>query len=214
MDSSCKIFVGNVPFDCTNEEFKEIFKNVEGCTLAELVNRNSNSNTRGFGFLTFINSDYASNFLELKNKIILKDRILRFTKYYDTNGGDFITKNLKNKNILVNNIPKHFDNNKLKEFFSSYGNISLCYINKDINTKKKINTAVVEFLDDDSYQKVLSMKNFTLNDGTVINVKKYQEEKQEDKTNNDYDIKEIYKIAFNAGRKYGRMENYSNNIKN
>jgi RNA recognition motif-containing protein len=71
MDSSCKIFVGNVPFDCTNDEFKEPFKNIEGCTLAELVNRSNNSNTRGFGFLTFENSEYANNFLNLKEKITL-----------------------------------------------------------------------------------------------------------------------------------------------
>ena len=96
-NSSCKIFVGNVPFDCTDNEFKDAFIHFDGYLNAELISRSQTNNTRGFGFVAFINSDYVNKFLEKKEKIIIKDRTLRFTKYTEKNDSNFIIKNLKKK---------------------------------------------------------------------------------------------------------------------
>lgn len=206
-DSSSKIFVGNVPFNCTEEEFKYTFKNLEGYVTAELISRSQSNSTRGFGFVTFSNKKYVDEFLERKDKIILGERILRFTKYYNYDDSNFMIKNLKKNNIFVYGIPNYFDNNKLKEFFSSYGQVLLGYINTDILTGKKINTGYIEFVDEDVYKKVLNLKNFELDDGIILTVSKFKEKKT--KTNN-YDIREIYKIAFNAGKKYAIIENKAN----
>lgn len=207
--ASCKVFVGNVPFDCSDQEFKDAFKSVEGCIAAELIQRSQSNNTRGFGFITFSNSLLAMNFLDKKEQIIIKDRILRFTKYHDSNDSDFITNNLKKNNIFVYNIPKYFDNDKLINLFSNYGQILIGYINKDINTKRKTNTGIIEYANTESYNKVLDMKYISLDDGSILTVSKYKEDYPSSKSP-DYDIKEIYKIAFNAGRKAGILENKLN----
>ena len=203
-DSSSKIFVGNVPFNCTDEEFKETFKYLDGYVTAELISRSQSNSTRGFGFVTFLNKNYVDEFLERKDKIILRDRILRFTKYYNYDDSEFMIKNLKKNNIYVTGIPNYFDNNKLKEFFSNYGKVLLGYINTDILTGKKVGTGYIEFVDDESYKKVINLKKIHLNDGNTINIYKFKENKT--KTNN-YDIREIYKIAFNAGKNYATIEN-------
>jgi len=205
--ASCKIFVGNVPFDCTDSEFKNAFKSIDGCVSAELVSRSQSNNTRGFGFITFSNSLHATNFLDKKEKILLKERTLRFTKYHDSEDSDFIINNLKKNNIFVSNIPKYFDNKKLIEFFSNFGPVLIGYINKDINTKKKTNTGTIEFENEETFNKVLEMRFIGLEDGNVLSVTRYKEECLSKSPDYEIDIKEIYKIAFNAGKKAGILEN-------
>ncbi len=200
--NSAKIFVGNVPFNCSNEEFFDAFQYLDGFINAELISRNQTGNTRGFGFVTFKDNYIANNFLESKEKIIIKDRVLRFTKYHN-NSDDFIITNLKKNNIFVSNIPTYFTNEKLKEVFSKYGTILLGYINTDINTGKKINTGIIEFENEDSYIKVLSQKNILIENGKYLHVHKYRENI---KSKANYNIREIYKIAFNAGKKYATLE--------
>ncbi len=135
-DSTCKVFVGNVPFNLTEEEFQECFKNLEGYVTAELISRNQTKSTRGFGFITFENSKYVKKFLEDRIEIIVKDRKLRFTNYYDSNTDDFMINTIKKNNIFVYNIPEDYTDNDFKQTFSKFGKVILAYINKDINTKK------------------------------------------------------------------------------
>ena len=135
-DSTCKVFVGNVPFNLSEEEFKECFKKLEGYVTAELISRNHTKTTRGFGFITFENSKYVKKFLEDRIEIIVKDRKLRFTNYYDSNTDDFMINAIKKNNIFVYNIPEDYTDQDLKQTFSKFGKVILAYINKDINTKK------------------------------------------------------------------------------
>ena len=204
--ASCKVFVGNVPFDCSDQEFKDAFKMIDGCISAELIQRTQSNNTRGFGFITFSNNIQAINFLDKKEKIQIKERVLRFTKYHDSNDSDFITNNLKKNNIFVSNIPKDFENAEFINLFSKYGKILIGYINKNFSTQRKTNTGIIEYENIDSYNKVLDMKFIPLEDGNILNVSKYKEDSPSSKSP-DYDIKEIYKIAFTAGKKAGIIEN-------
>jgi RNA recognition motif-containing protein len=205
-DSSCKVFVGNVPFNLTEEEFKECFKSLDGYITAELISRNQTKTTRGFGFITFENNKYVKNFLDKRIEIILKDRKLRFTHYCDSNTDDFMINAIKKNNIFVYNIPEDYTDDKLKQTFSKFGKVILAYINKDINTKKKLTTGIVEFAEYETYEKIISIKNIKIEDNNFLFVSKFKENEKIKKTKNDYDIREIYKIAFNAGRKYGQIE--------
>jgi nucleolin len=211
-NSYCKIFVGNVPFDCTNEEFKNAFKTFEGCVNAELISRTQNNSTRGFGFITLSTLDMVNEFLDKKEKITIRDRTLRFTKYQENNDSDFIIKNLKKNNIFVSKIPSYFTNDILKNIFSSYGEVLLSYINTDINTGKKMDTGYVEFANEKTFKTVLNLKNIKLDDNTILLISKFKEKSAN--KNTKYDIREIYKIAFNAGRKYATYENNENNENN
>jgi nucleolin len=207
--ASCKVFVGNVPFDCTDYEFKEIFKSIEGCINAELIQRSQSNNTRGFGFITFSSNLLAANFLDKKEKILLKERTLRFTKYHDSNDSDFIINNLKKNNIFVSNIPKYFDNEHFINVFSKFGQILIGYLNKDLNSKKNTNTGIIEFANNESCNKVLDLKFISLDNGNILNVSRYKEDSPSSKSP-DYNMTEIYKIAFTAGKKAGILEQNKN----
>ena len=78
-----KVFVGNVVYDCTQEEFENCFKNIPGYVKGELVIGQNDDYCRGFGFVTLETINDLEN-LKLRNDIFLKGRQLRFTKYIMT----------------------------------------------------------------------------------------------------------------------------------
>ncbi len=76
----CKIFVGNVPFQCNQTEFTECFEKMPGFIKAEIVFKNDMTISRGFGFLTFDSQENAKKIIG-NNTVVFKDRTLRFTEY-------------------------------------------------------------------------------------------------------------------------------------
>lgn len=83
MESECKIFVGNVPFQCNQNEFAKCFEKMQGFVKAEIVCKSDMTVSRGFGFLTFDTKENARKIIG-NNSIMFKDRLLRFTEYIHT----------------------------------------------------------------------------------------------------------------------------------
>src|SRR5579872_1241907 len=81
-NEECKIFVGNVPYNCIQEEFDECFKDVTGFIKAEIITVYKTHMSRGFGFVTMKTLQDAE-ILKQRDDIILKGRILRFTSYHN-----------------------------------------------------------------------------------------------------------------------------------
>jgi RNA recognition motif-containing protein len=74
-----KIFVGNVPFQCTPEEFQNCFEKMNGFMSADIIRRYKSKLSRGFGFVIFADKDSADG---LMNKtVFLRERKLRFSPY-------------------------------------------------------------------------------------------------------------------------------------
>jgi polyadenylate-binding protein len=188
-DSSCKVFVGNVPYSISENEFKTYFDKYDGFVNAELASKNNN--TRGIGFVIFKNSNFVDKFLNNMEKIVIKNRELRISKYHNKNDNDFFLKSY-NKNIFVHNIPKNFTNDNLKKIFSKFGKVTLAYI------YNKTNTGYVEFENEATYYKVMSFKNICIDD-TILYISANNKKEK-------YNINEIYKIAFNAGKKYAETQ--------
>lgn len=204
-----KIFVGNVPFQCVEDEFKQCFRDVSGFVSAEIVTRHNSPYSRGFGFVTVKTPEDAKNLIQ-RNDIIFKDRVLRFTEY---NFQDKIKFPKQQKNYLfVKNVPKEMNREELKNIFSSKANIGACFINTNIRTGESRGNAVVEIKDNDVFEKMILEKNIKTNDGRIFEVSKWRNKtKQKNFTKENYksnkiDSKEIYRIAFNAGVNVGRLE--------
>jgi len=100
MDSDTfKIFVGNVPFQCSQYEFVECFENIKGFIKAEIMYGLNTSLSRGFGFVTFDNKKNALEVID-GDPILFKGRPLRLTNYkvpYNTHDDNIILKEQYNK---------------------------------------------------------------------------------------------------------------------
>ena len=70
------VFVGNLPFDFTEESLLGLAtsRNVEGCVGARIAINKKTGKSRGFGYLDFSNSRYASSSVEILRNIQLNGR--------------------------------------------------------------------------------------------------------------------------------------------
>jgi RNA recognition motif-containing protein len=198
-----KIFVGNVPFQCSNEEFKECFEDVHGFVDAEIVNRHNSEYSRGFGFVTIDTVENAKLLLK-RNDIIFKDRVLRFTEY---NFNDKIKTVIDDKNyIFVKNVPKDTKREDLINVFKQFGEVGACFLTTNIKTGEPKGNAVVEMKDKAVYEDLLDKKYVDYNNDTVLGLIKWKQTKIKKEIKRKPDVKEIYRMAFTAGVNVGRLE--------
>jgi RNA recognition motif-containing protein len=206
MSNNTKIFVGNVPFQCTQEEFKGCFKNVPGFINAEIVNKYNTNFSRGFGFVTLKTDDDAQKLIQ-RNDIVFKDRVLRFTEY---NINDKLKLSKFNRNYLfIKNVSDDINRDDIKKILSEYGEVGICFINTNIKTGEPKNTAIAEIKDDQVFEKLLQLRNISYQD-KVFMLSKWKNnflgKEENDKKRYTMDPNEIYRIAFNAGVNVGRLE--------
>lgn len=203
-----KIFVGNVPFYCTRDEFINCFKNFDGFLDGELVYRTNYMNNqqnigRGFGFITFINNIYANKFMEANYKILLKNRLLRYTKYIIPNKMTYSKNELTNhnsyfKNLLyIKNIPNNICYNDIKNIFLQYTNdVGIIVIDKINSTN---NNAIVEIKDKEIYNLLLNMK-YIIIDSIQVDIEKLNYKIKKKYDNSTVNLNDIYNVVNNSNK--------------
>lgn len=199
-----KIFVGNVPFQCSQSEFSKCFDLFPGFIKAEIVYKQNLNLSRGFGFVTFDTKNNAMILLDNSTQIQCKDRTLRFTEYgsmirnenddileqsnviHDINlqlckkktesvyGGD-ISHNNVNKNIIV---IKGFSNNVTREdlynIFKHYGDISKYFIMSDPDTGTSKDCGIIEFVNKRDYENIIKQKEIYTDTGLILEINKWR----------------------------------------
>lgn len=159
----CKIFVGNVPFQCNQLEFTSCFEKMRGYVKAEIIYKPGTLVSRGFGFVTFDCSENAKDLLD--KTIIFKDRVLRFTQYVANMELSIPPEKHivpmqteSSKNLLIIKNVGDMTRNDVLDFFSNFGNVGKHFIMTDHETGISKNYAVVEMIDKDVYDCLLKVK--------------------------------------------------------
>ncbi len=172
-----KLFVGNIPFDCKLNEFREAFKKCKGYVNADLIN---NSNSRCFGFVILKNKECLEDLLN-KNNVFLKDRKLRLTRYNNK------TKETNNY-LRLDNIPKNITSEDIRTEFENYSEIGKCFIDMDRLTGEYKTTGIIEILEEDIFYKILNLDTILVKD-IPISISKYENKnikKEHSETNIDH----------------------------
>lgn len=205
----CKIFVGNVPFQCNQVEFASCFEKMQGYVKAEIIYKVGTTISRGFGFVTF---DCHENSKKLLDKtIIFKERVLRFTQYLVTQEMEIPQQPEKHvvpmqvessKNLIIVKNVGDMTRSDVYDFFSNFGNVGKHFIMTDHETGMSKNYAVVEMIDKDVYDCLLKVKEIKYEDHALEiskwKIKKCMREKQITK----HDLFN----AFIAGKNVGMIE--------
>ena len=170
-----KLFVGNIPFNCSSEEFKNAFKKRKGYVTADLIN---NSNSRCFGFVVLKNKENVEELIN-KNDVFIKDRKLRLTRY---------TQKKESVNyIRLSNIPLSIKADDIKKEFENYSNIGKCFIEMDRLSGIYKDTGIIEIIDSDIYEKLLKMESIYIND-IPIDMARYMNKINKTETHNNDEI--------------------------
>lgn len=159
-----KVFVGNVPYQCTREEFQDCFKDMEGFINADIIRRYKSKLTRGFGFVVFETKEQSDTIMK-NDTIELKDRVLRFSEYSFDKPEQ--TKEGKVYQVFVNNLKTDTTENQFNEALSHYGNLSSSIVTS--KNDKTFGVATFELLE--NYKNAL-YGTVTIND-TVVEIVPY-----------------------------------------
>ncbi len=151
-----KLFVGNIPFDCKLDDFRNAFKKKKGYVIADLIN---NSSSRCFGFVIFKSKENIEEILN-KNDIFIKDRKLRLTRYNSD-------KKESNNYIKLLNIPPSISVDDIREEFENYADIGKCFIEMDRLSGEYKDTGIVEVLDTDIFEKLLKIESIYINNHAI-----------------------------------------------
>lgn len=165
-----KIFVGNVPYQCTQEEFARCFQDVDGFIKAEIITVYKTNMSRGFGFVT-MRSMYDAENLKQRDDIMFKGRALRFTSYQNENS-KLVMENLNNY-VFVDGIPEGKNRDWLRNCFSTYEPIGKCFVTMNHENGEMKGNGVIEIIDDSKYKNILAKKWHDV-DGITLETSKYR----------------------------------------
>jgi hypothetical protein len=162
-DKLRKIFVGNVPYQCTVDEFQNTFNKIDGFMDADIIIDKNTNMCKGFGFVRLNTIQNAEKLLK-KTDLKINGRELRLTGYTSTLR---YSNDEKIGYIYVDNIPDNCDRMYLKNIFTGYP-IGVYYVNTDIDTGIPKNNGIVEILNTEKYKELLSMGSITDKNGNII----------------------------------------------
>ena len=206
-----KLFVGNVPFKCTSEEFGRVFEEEQGFTNAELIYRTKSELTRGFGFVEWESEESLNKVLN--KRFTMDDRELRVAKYFDemkNNHNEY--NNERTYKLFVRNT-NDLSVNDLRECFTKFGDVIECYLLLDRETQESKGNGVVGFEDRESWENALHEKDFNVNN-TTVTVYPFKYKQRYNKPVHKGDTKALYRNGYNDGMAAGYNKGYDEGYNN
>ena len=85
MASKNKLYIGNLSFDCSNEDLLDLFKQAGEVESADLITDKFTGRPRGFAFITMETDEAAAQAVELFNDQEFLGRRLVVREAYDSN---------------------------------------------------------------------------------------------------------------------------------
>lgn len=85
MASKNKLYIGNLSFDCSNEDLMDLFKQAGEVEEAALITDKFTGRSRGFAFVTMVTDEGAAQAIELFNNQEFLGRALVVREAYDSN---------------------------------------------------------------------------------------------------------------------------------
>lgn len=169
-----KVFVGNVPYDCSNKDFSKCFENIDGFIKAETIKDHDSKLSRGFGFVSLKTKDDADNLLN--SNILFKNRLLRFTLYHSNTSK--IDNTTDDNYIIIKNIPENIMKlkmNEIKKIFSNNKPIGKCFFITNHNTGIMKNELFMEIINDSKFKDIIKNNEIKTNDGKItLHVERYK----------------------------------------
>jgi RNA recognition motif-containing protein len=167
-----KVFLGGLNYKTDEQGLKDYFSQYGSIVDCVVIRDAQTKRSRGFGFVK-----YAEPFMVdelMKNRPHKLDgRELDIKRSVPLSDSKRLDKHSKVNKLFVGGINDSINENDLKEYFSRFGNILNLTIKRDKTSLKSRGFGFVVFDDYDPVDKILLMKNHSIN-SVKINVEKAQ----------------------------------------
>jgi len=168
-DRGCKLFVGGLDYNTTDESLKAHFDKY-GETIDVIVMRDGMTRkSRGFGFVTYSQSHMADEAMNSKPHIV-DGRSVDTKRATSRGAGDKSENNDKSKKLFLGGI-KDLSEDELRNEFSQYGEIVEVRVPVDRETNRQRGFAFITFSDFDSADRAIVKSRVTIG-STQFDVRK------------------------------------------
>ncbi|XP_016332573.1 heterogeneous nuclear ribonucleoprotein A0-like [Sinocyclocheilus anshuiensis] len=170
MEQLCKLFVGGLNVQTTNDGLRAHFEHYGSLTDCVVVQNDQLQRSRCFGFVTYSTAEEADAAMAARPHVVdgktveLKRAVAR----EDAGKPEALA---KVKKIFVGGLKEDIEENTLTEYFSQFGMIEKSEVITDKDTGKKRGFGFVHFEDNDSADKAVVLKFHMIN-GHKVEVKK------------------------------------------
>ncbi|KAL1811325.1 hypothetical protein DCAR_0623391 [Daucus carota subsp. sativus] len=170
IDSSAgKLFVGGIAWETSEESFSNYFSSYGEITDSVIMMDKLTGRPRGFGFVTFADSEVADKVLSKEH--IIDGRAVEVKRTVPRE--DMQVKGvLKTRKIFVGGLPLSLTEDELREYFSAYGIVVEHQIMLDHTTGRSRGFGFVTFDDENSVEKIFSDGQIHELGGKQVEIKK------------------------------------------
>jgi polyadenylate-binding protein len=190
------VFIKNLDKTIDNKALYDTFSTF-GNILSCKIMTDENNVSRGYGFVHFETNEAAENAIKNVNNMLLNDKKVYVGRFMTRNQRSELlgSSNKRFTNVYVKNFGDNMDDDKLKEMFEKYGEITSAVVAKDLDGKSKghgfvnfkdaiaAEHAVKELNDSDYNGKKLFVGRFQKKFERVSTLKKIHEEKKQERQN-------------------------------
>ncbi|KAJ7974629.1 Heterogeneous nuclear ribonucleoprotein 1 [Quillaja saponaria] len=168
-----KIFIGGLARETTIAQFIKHFGKYGEITDSVIMKDRKTGQPRGFGFITYADSSVVDNVIQETHTINGKQVEIKRTIPRGAAG----SRDFKTKKIFVGGIPATVDEDELRDFFSSYGDIREQQIMRDHSTNRSRGFGFITFDSEEAVDDLLSKGNKIEFAGTQVEIKKAEPKK-------------------------------------
>lgn len=169
-DSSAgKLFVGGIAWETNEESFTKYFSKYGEISDSVIMMDKVTGRPRGFGFVTFADSEVTNRVLEEDH--VIDGRTVEVKRTVPRE--DMQTKGvMRTKKIFIGGIPISLSEDDLREYFSAYGKIIEHQIMLDRNTGRSRGFGFVTFETEDAVERIFSDGRMHELDGKRVEIKR------------------------------------------
>jgi len=190
------VFIKNLDKSIDNKALYDTFSTF-GNILSCKIMIDEQGNSRGYGFVHFETNEAAESAIKSVNNMLLNDKKVFVGRFMTRNQRveAYGSTNKRFTNVFVKNFGDNMDDDKLREMFEKYGEITSCVVAKADETKSKgygfvnfkdpgsAEAAVKELNDSDYIGKKLFVGRFQKKFERSTTLRKIHEEKKQERQN-------------------------------
>eukprot|EP01059_Diplonema_ambulator_P033036 TRINITY_DN6753_c0_g1_i1.p1 TRINITY_DN6753_c0_g1~~TRINITY_DN6753_c0_g1_i1.p1 ORF type:complete len:674 (+),score=108.50 TRINITY_DN6753_c0_g1_i1:127-2148(+) len=170
-DPSCKIFVGGLSQETTEQHLYDYFSCFGSIVSTEVKRDHSNGRSRGFGFVTFHSIQAA---IDAKDAVLPEICGKKVEVLLSMMRGDPALETTQRgpdpkRKVFVGGLPQSMREDTLKMLFEQFGEVTHAEIKRDFSNERSRGFGFVIFEDETAAEKALSRKTLYL-DGKLIDI--------------------------------------------